>query len=146
MVFENILQQLFVARAQHHHVVWNVAVLAIGAEVPDKQTRGILALGDASVGPTVSVLRLNQIFVGPCRISIADHDVRPNEFTVGQFDTDSRTILYADTRHWAVVANRDVAGLYQINQGFHDGARATHGGMHTPAVFQNMDQRIDTGD
>ena len=124
----------------------HIFILAVRAKVPDKQTRGILALGDATVGPTFSVLRFNQIFVGPCGICIAHHNIRRNELAVGQFNPDSCAIFNTYTRHRGVVANGDVAGLYQIYQGFHDGACATHGGMHTPAVFQNMDQRINTGD
>jgi hypothetical protein len=51
VVFKNVLQQTFVARAQHHHVVRHIGVLAVGAKVPNKQTRRIVALGNALVGP-----------------------------------------------------------------------------------------------
>ena len=38
VVFKNVLQQTFVARPQHHHVVRHVFVLLVRAEIPDKQS------------------------------------------------------------------------------------------------------------
>ena len=39
VIFENILQQAFVAWAQDHHVVRHIVVFSVGAKVPHKQAR-----------------------------------------------------------------------------------------------------------
>jgi hypothetical protein len=51
LLLEDVVEQLFVARAQEDGVVRHVFVLPVGAEVPDEEGHGVARALDARVGP-----------------------------------------------------------------------------------------------
>ena len=140
------MQQAFVTRPQHHHVVRHIVVLAVGTEVPDKQARRILALGNTLIGPVLAVLRLHQVPVGPSGVAIADHDVGGNKFAISQLHTSGAAAFDTDAGDRRVVADGHIARLQQMDQFAHDGAGAAHGRVHAPAPLQRMDECIHASD
>ena len=146
VVFKDVLQQTFVARSQHHHVVRHIGVLAVGAKVPDKQTRRIVAFGNALVAPMASVLWLDQVLVRPGGVAIADHDVGGYNLAAVQDHAGGGAVVHLNACDSGVVADGNVALLQQVHQGLHDGTRAAHGRVHAPAPFQNVDERVNAGD
>ena len=146
VAFENICQQLFVAWSEHHHVVWHLRVLHRCAKVPNKQAHRIATLVDFAIGPVASVLRCHQVFVSPCGVSVADHDVCWNEFTVAEFNTcGAALVVDSDLGDRCIQAYVHTTLSEQTHQALHDGTGATHGRVHTPFAFERIDQGICTG-
>ena len=127
-------------------MVRHIGVLAIGAKVPHKQAHGIAAVVNLAIGPMAAMLGCDQMFVGPCGVGIAHHNVGGHEATVLQLHAHGFVVLNADRRDGRVVMNGNTAAFQQTHQALHDGAGAAHGRMHTPGALQRIDQGIGTGD
>ena len=48
---ENIVQQFLITWPEHHGVVVDIIIPALGPEIPDKQAHGIARAGDLAIGP-----------------------------------------------------------------------------------------------
>ena len=93
-----------------------------------------------------AMLGCDQMFVGPCGVGIAHHNVGGHEATVLQLHAHGFVVLNADRRDGRVVMNGNTAAFQQTHQALHDGAGAAHGRMHTPGALQRIDQGIGAGD
>ena len=49
--FENIIEQLPIARAEHDHVMRYILVAFAGTEVPDKQTHRVFTFFNFTISP-----------------------------------------------------------------------------------------------
>ena len=87
-----------------------------------------------------AVLRGHQVFVGPGRVAIADHNVGGYELAIGQFHALGGAVFHPDLCDRAVVANGYLALLEQMDQGLDNGPSAAHGRVNTPATLQHMDE------
>ena len=82
----------------------------------------------------------DQMAVGPCGIGVADNDICAYQFAIFQFDRNSLAVFDANLGDGRVVANRHSAVFEQCHQGIDNGAGATHGRVHAPALLQDMNQ------
>ncbi len=143
---EDVFQQFLVARAEQHHVVRHIGVLAAGAEVPDEEAHGVSAVLDLAVGPVAAVFRLDQVAVGPGGVGVRHHDVGRDALTTGQRDAGGHALVHFDALHLGTATQHPALPLQQAHQALHQLARATHGPVHAVLALQRIDEAVDAGD
>ena len=140
VLVEDVFQQSLVSWAQQHHVVGHIVESFVGAKVPNKQTHGISATFNLGVGPYLSVLRLNKVFVGPCGVGIGDHHLGMNAFTCHKRHPTGLAILDIDALNLRVGPDTPAHVLNQTYHAADQSARTTHGPVHTVASLKCIDE------
>jgi len=89
-----------------------------------------------------AVFGIHQVAVGPSRIGIAHHDVSRHKLSTRQLQTFGLVLNHSDFLDGCVVANIHAALPQQVHQALNNGARSTHGRMHTLVALQGMDECV----
>ena len=142
---KNIVQQFLVARPEHHGVVIDIIIPALGAEIPDEKAHGIACAGDLPISPAPTREILQKLAVSPGNISVGDNDIGGELFAIGQLNACCAAAFGGDALHFGIVANAAPQTCREIDDAFHQRAHATHGVMHTMQPFQMRNQAVIGG-
>ena len=145
MAAEDIVEQPAIAGAEQHRVLRQRLVAAVGAEIPDEQTRRKARALNFSIAPMAAMPRFEQMPIGPRGVRVGHDNIRAQDLTGGQTQPTHPALLHKDLLNLGIAAQGDALGFHQADHGLNQGARATHGGVHAVMLFQVRDQRVNGG-
>ena len=142
---ENIMQQFLVARPEHHGVVIDIIIPALGAEIPNEKAHGIARAGDLAICPAPARKILQKLAVGPGNISVGDNNISIKPFAIRQFNTRCTAAFGGDALHFSIVANGTTKPCREVKYALHQRAHAAHSVMHAVQPFQMRNQAVIGG-
>ena len=144
-IFENVIEQAFVAGPEPYGVVGEVGVGPVGSKVDEEKGHTVAHGVQFSIGPFMSCGCGDFFLVEICDVGVGDNHIRAKRFARAKADSRSRPVFDEKFVYGRVEAKLSTQIFQEFNEGLDKGARASHGKVNSPFALQIVDHGVDGG-
>jgi hypothetical protein len=144
-IFENVIEQAFVAGAEPDSVVGKIGVSAVSSKVDEEKGHAVAHGVQFSIGPFMSCGCGDFFLIEICDVRIGYNYVRPKGFARAEPDSCRRPVFDEKFVHGRVEAKLSTQILQEFDESLDKGARASHGKVNPPFALQIVDHGVDGG-
>ena len=144
-IFENVIEQAFVAGPEPDGVVGEIGVSAVSSKVDEEKGHAVAHGVQFSIGPFMSCGCGDFFLIEICDVRIGDNYVRPKGFTRAEPNSRRRPVFHEKFVHGRVEAKLSTQIFQEFDEGLDKGARASHGKVNSPFALQIVDHGVDGG-
>ena len=144
-IFENVIEQTFVAGAEPDGVVGKIGVGPVRAEINEKKRHAVTHRIKFSVGPFMSCGCGNFFLIEVCDVCIRYDHIGAKRFARAEPDSCRRTVFYEELIDGGVETNLSAQILQKFDQGLDQGSGSAHGEVNAPLALEIVDHGVDGG-
>ena len=144
-IFENVVQETFVAGTKPDRVVGQIGIGAVGAEIDQEEGHAVVHFFQFFVGPFVASFLGNFFAVKIGDVGIGDDDLGAERFAGAEADAGGGAIFEKEFVHGGVQPDFSSEILEKFDEGLDEGPGSAHGKVNAPFALQIVDHGVDGG-